>query len=323
MTVTSVLDLAPVRSAWRPPERVPAAEWCPANIRFPKNVSAIRGVWAASLYPYLAGPLEAFDSPYVQTIALRWATRLGKTTVPLALGVWAIANDPAPILLAGPTEPKTLQIAERFLDLVEATPATRGLVPPPGKRNWKKGVSVGSAIVHVGWSRSAASLGDLPIKYLVCFEASKWVNPPGEGDSIGLALSRIKGYPGSKAIFESTPTVEHHCRVSARMDLAERYEYFIPCPRCDGYQILQFEGEDCGVRWEKLGEHSTPEIARRTAHYVCRHCAARIEPAERPAILRAGVWRREGSEPSTDPRSPTPIGPGTWGFSFRRSARRS
>src|SRR3990167_2698182 len=68
---------APVCDVIRPPPFVRTADFAEREITLPPG-SEIRGKFRLDLFPHAREPLDCFDDPYIRTISLQWASRLGK-----------------------------------------------------------------------------------------------------------------------------------------------------------------------------------------------------------------------------------------------------
>lgn len=285
--------LGRVTTLWETPRREPAATWVPGNVVFPRGVSPIYGLWASDLFRYLLGPLEAFDDSLVESITLCMGTRIGKTSVIFGLLCYIAACDPSPCLVVLPDEKKAKGISRRLQKVLEASEATRDLLPPKTKRNWSELELANGCVIYFAWSGSPTTLGDRAIKYAFLIEMSKYSSSASlEADPAELAEERVKGYPEAKVIRDSTPTILGRCRIWSHWLESDQREYHVPCPHCDRRQRLEMgakldDGRRWGLVWDGNGD---PDEARATARYVCRHCFEVIDPLMRPDVLRAGRW---------------------------------
>jgi len=288
-----------VACGWAVPELVPSAVWIPKHVVFPKAVSAMDGLWASEVYPYLTGPLEAFDDATVERITLCCATRTGKTSIMQAEVCYIAANDPAPVMIVAPDERKAKGLSRRLQLVLEATPATSDLLPPPRFRNWSELKLANGMMIYFAWSGSATTLGDRAIKYAFAVEIDKYTrNASLEADPLELAEERVKGYPGSKFCEDSTPTILGRSRIWGSYLDSDQRRYFVPCPHCGEMQVLEMGRETPGGRFGLVFQGDNPNAVRHSTRYVCRFCFRTIEPFDRPAMLKNGVWTPLTPHPS-------------------------
>lgn len=290
-----------VWEAWIPPDRVRAVDWIPANIVIPEETET-PGLFDLDLFPHVRGVLEAFDDPMIRQIYLPWGVRLAKTTTALAGLIFFAVNAPRPMLLGSSTEEKADDTIESQLyPMLEACRLTRLQLRPEHQRN-RRFVALDRCRIRKSFSGSPSSMAGFPACYGHAGEVSKWTNKKStEADPIKLFTKRAMLYPfESKYIFESSPGLKGHCRISRLMQDpgTDRRRRYVPCPHCGEYQTLRMgsgEPRTGGLHWDKgPSGRSERQIAVATAWYECEKCGGRIEDRHRPAMMRAGVWLSEG-----------------------------
>ena len=77
------------------------------------------------------------------------------------------------------------------------------------------------------------------------------------------------------------------------------HRYHVPCPHCFKFQTIEFGNGQTpgGIFFDKLPTGATDrDLARRTAHYVCRYCESRIDDLHRAWMMPRGVWVPAGCE---------------------------
>ena len=137
----------------------------------------------------------------------------------------------------------------------------------------------GGILVMTG-ANSAVGLRSMAARYLFLDEVDAYPGDvDGEGDPIKLALARTRTFARRKVFMVSTPKITGTSRIEAAYEESDQRQYWVPCPACRQYQVLQFPQ----IRWPK-GE---PE---RTV-YICEHCEAAIENHQKHWMLPRGQWR--------------------------------
>jgi len=96
-----------------------------------------------------------------------------------------------------------------------------------------------------------------------------------------------------KVIMCSTPTVDGESRIQAAWNTSDQREYFVPCPKCNHFQILVFsDGTDGGLVW--------PEGEPEKAAYCCEKCRELIPHNQKSGMVERGEYRPQ------NPGSPIP-----------------
>lgn len=289
-----------VSEAMRPPPKFLCREWVPRNFVLHQETET-PGPFDLDLMPHVAGVLDAADDPSVREIYLPWATRNGKTQTSIAILMALAVNAPRPAVVMGPDKDTAKRtIDEYYYPALEACDATKPQLLPDHKRN-EKFIRLERSRIRRGFAGSPSSLAGFPACYGHVTEASKqFKGGSTEADPIRLVRQRAKLYPfESKYIYESSPGLKGHCRITELVDAptTQRRRRWVPCPHCGEYQLLTFgkPGVKGGIKWEKAEDgRSETLLAERTAYYECALCEQSITNADRPLMMRSGVWLPEG-----------------------------
>jgi phage terminase large subunit GpA-like protein len=264
-------------------------------------------------YPHLGnpgGPLDALDDSSIRTIAMMFATRLGKSFVGQVMLLYYADMDPCPMLLASESERSLKRIMARQYKMVYQRKTLRDKLLFRSERDHKQDHMVfKDCEIRGAWSRSAGTLADMNIRVGVANELDKdgWdsQSTTKEGSPEKLYDDRFKDYQAvRKSIYESTPTVRGRSRIERRVLLGANCRFWVPCPHCDEYQTLRMGhriswieydwGQNGRLQWDldHAGKHNR-ELARNTARYICvRGCE--ISNEWRAWMMRRGVWAPEG-----------------------------
>lgn len=283
--------LADAFAALRPREVTRCLVWSAAHVKDQTGRAFDHG-----LYPWIGapgGPMDAFDDFRVREIWLQWASRLGKTFFGQCALLKTAAEDPAPAMFASSTEQLATDVIARTYGMIRHCRPLAGQV---GKKTRRDKIRLRDCECAVAWSRSPNTLADKQVKFGHGNEVDKWeaYSTTKEGDPLKLFTDRGKDLQAvRKFIFESTPAVRGRSRVERGRLSGTDCRYWVPCPHCRRYQVLEFggRGTDYGIKWARKEDgKSDPEYARAHAWYECRHCHGRIEDHHRVAMMRAGVW---------------------------------
>ena len=268
----------------RPPPNLTVSEWADAERRLSSEASAEPGVWRTSRTPYLKGIMDALNDPEVERIVLMSGAQVGKSEFLLNVAGYYMDVDPCPMLMLQPT----LEMAEAFskdriAPMLRDTPALRGKVGDARSRD------SGNTLLHkvfpgghltLAGANSPASLASRPIRVVLKDEVDRYPQSAGaEGDPSALADKRTATFYNRKLISVSTPTIKGRSRIEAEYLESDMRRFWVPCLHCDTYQTLQW----ANVRW--------PDGEPEKACYVCPHCGAETNDAQRVQMVRKGEWR--------------------------------
>lgn len=245
------------------------------------------------------GPCAAVDNVKYQTVWLQWAARMFKTQFGQSVQMMTADRAPCRMLFASTDETMVKRVFGRLWEMCEHCPPLRDHVPPERLRNKTHITLLSKCDIHSGWPRGKSRLADLSIRVGHANEIDKWVVESTTTEGHPLARFRKRGdqYPDRKFILESTPGQKHKSAVEDGRLQSTNCRYEVPCPHCGKFQkLIMGDGEHPGgIFWEKdTGGRSTPEIAAKTAYYVCKHCQQHIYDIHRPDMMNSGVWVHEG-----------------------------
>jgi phage terminase large subunit GpA-like protein len=293
-------------AAWQPRERLSVAEWAARYRRVHARASANPGPWRNDLCPYLVGIMEAFDDPGVSDITVMKASQVGFTEALYNMVMWLVDTAPGPCLFVYPSHELAKSVnRDRLVPNLLATPRMARLLEEAGEDAVKAGqlrFSTGVDAWFVG-AGNEANLKSRPIQYVLLDEIDEF--PDG---AVETALKRTQAYPGlAKRVRGSSPTYEG-VGVHGEYMRSDRRRYEVPCPHCGVYQRLTVEH----VRWEG-GLAADARTAETSACYACPECGGVVRDHQKPAMLRRGVWLREGQRvesPCPDGGAPRIVGQG-------------
>lgn len=236
-------------------------------------------------------PLDCMapHSPYSEVV-LMWASQMSKSQLGLNLLAYIVAEDPGPGLVVQPNLPMAEAYSkERLAPMFRDTPILQGRVADPKSRDSGSTIFsrrfIGGQVSIVG-SNSPAGLASRPIRYLWLDEVDRFEASAGaEGDPAALAIARTRTFWNRKIIWTSSPTVKDASRIAAAFEESDQREYYLPCPECGAYQVLQWKR----VEW--------PEGQPEQAQYRCEKCERLVPHHRKLWMLTRGKWRahRPGS----------------------------
>jgi phage terminase large subunit GpA-like protein len=300
----------------RPESKLTVSEWADQYRLLSQRASAEAGRWRTARTPYLREIMDALSSssPYERVVFMKGA-QIGGTECGNNFVGYVIHHAPGPIMSIQPTVEMAKRNSKQRIDpLIEESPVLRNLVQSPRSRDSGNTILSkefpGGILVMTG-ANSAVGLRSMAARYLFLDEVDAYpLDVDGEGDPIVLAMARTRTFARRKIFLCSTPLNSGTSRIEAAYEESDMRRYWVPCPFCDYYQVLEFER----IRWE----NKDPE----TAAYYCMDCDARIENHHKTVMLERGEWRaeQEGDGRTAGFHLPSYYSPVGW-FSFADAVR--
>jgi len=275
------------RQGMRPDPLLTVSEWANQHRMLSSVASSEPGPWRTSRTPYLKEVMDCLSpSSPVERVVAMFASQTGKTEAGLNWIGHVIHHVPGPMLMVQPTVEMAKRYSkQRIAPLIEASPVLRKLVKPARSRDSGNTVLTkefpGGALMMTG-ANSAVGLSSTPVRFLFLDEVDRFsADVDQEGDPIGLAIQRAATFYNRKILLTSTPTIKGFSRIEAAYAESDRRRYWLPCPECGEFQILEWRQ----VRWPK-GE-------REKAFYLCIHCGNEIQDHQKGWMLENGKWIAE------------------------------
>ena len=184
------LDLlvASVKSALKPPAKIPLDGWIEEVINLPSGVSAVPG--KVELWPFQRGIAEAIGDPLLERVSLVKPVRVGFTTLLTSAIGHFVSNDPAPILIALPTENDCSSYLKSEIEpIFEATPELKtALETNFGKRDTMLARRFPGGSMRIVPARAPRNLRRLTARILLLDEVDGMDLYGGEGCPLILCL---------------------------------------------------------------------------------------------------------------------------------------
>jgi phage terminase large subunit GpA-like protein len=277
-----------IRSAWQLPNELMVSEWADRYRKLDPMVSSEPGQWRTNRTPYLRGIMDAFNNPLIEKITIMSSTQVGKTESWLNMLAYIIDQDPASVLVVMPRELDAKYISKgRIRPMIRSSPELNQHTTRDPDDITRLEIKLDRMYIYFAGANSPAALSSKPVRYLLMDETDKYPKFSGEeADPIKLATERTHNYWNRKIIACSTPTIKDGY-IFREYGYSDKRSYYVPCPHCGGYQVLEFEHH---VKFPK--EERDPERIRqeRLAWYECDYCKERITDLMKQGMLLRGVW---------------------------------
>lgn len=233
--------------------------------------------------------MDAASDPAIPEVIAVLASQMAKTETVLNVVGFHIHHDPAPMLFLLPT----LELAEawskdRLAPMLRDTPSLRGRVKEARSRDSgntiRHKIFAGGHLTASG-ANSPVSLSMRPIRLLLADEIDGYnVSAGTEGNPLKLAETRTRAFWNAKRIYITSPRNKGSSLSESIWQRSDQRRYFIPCHECGHAQYLKWPQVQYDKDERGLGLPAT-------ARYVCEHCGAWWNDAQRWAAVRKGTWQ--------------------------------
>lgn len=270
--------------AFKPPEKMTVSEWADKNRVLSEKDSAAPGLFKTDRTPYLREPMNAFNNPQIEDITMVAGTQLGKTTAEQNMLGYAISQDPGPTLIVYPTDKLAGFTSEnRIQPMIELSDDLREKWHD--KESQRLELQFDSMYIALVGANSPSNLSSRPARYIFFDEIDKFPKWTGtEASPEALAVERTKTFFNRKIVRVSTPTLSSGFIWQAWERADAQYKYFVPCPMCGEYQLLELKH----IKWP---EDMSIQKIKFAAYYECCACGERISDRYKMQMLRRGEWR--------------------------------
>ncbi|RKQ68954.1 phage terminase large subunit GpA-like protein [Litorimonas taeanensis] len=286
-----------------PPEDINPAQWA-QKYRYiaPGSGSPRPGKWDNATTPYLVEPMESLgsDDPCAGVVC-KMSAQVGKTEIGINWLGYVADIDHKPMLI---TQPGIVQLVkfnrEKLQPSIDATPRMRESIAPEGDRLGENSTTrfkhFAGGGCHLGSANASADLQSSS-------RARYWGDEVGEypaeagsrGDPVRQAIKRMEAWGAlSKYLLTSTCQLKHSCKISEEYERSDQRRFYVPCPHCDDFQILDWEN----LAWGLSGSGA------KVAVYSCGSCGCDIYERDKFDMVAQGVWLP--CFPSKDASNPAP-----------------
>jgi phage terminase large subunit GpA-like protein len=221
----------------------------------------------------------------IQTVIFKKSAQIGATEAGNNWIGYIIDLAPGPTMIVQPTVETAKRYSKQRIDpLIENTPRVREKVAPGRARdagNTMLMKDFAAGVLVITGANSAVGLRSMPVRYLFLDEVDAYPGDvEGEGDPVSLADARTRTFSyRAKRFITSTPKIKGISRITREFDRSDQRQYFVPCPLCGVFQVLDF----ARLRWPP----GQPELAQ----YQCDSCETLFAEHNKTAMLAAGEWR--------------------------------
>lgn len=312
------LDCAVFAEAIRPDPDLTISQWADEHRVLTSETSAEPGPWRTERVPYARSIMDALSpSDPAQEVTFVAGTQVGKTEIGNNFVGFIIDWAPGPAMMVYPTSNTGKRSSRtRLAKMIDSTPRLRAKISESSrdKSNSASLKEFPGGVLAIAGANSAAELKSMPVRYLFEDEVDEYPDDvDGQGPADDLAEKRTDTFTRKKIFRTSTPTKKGRSKIWKHWLRSDQRRYYVPCPHCDGEQMLRWEQMRWETRkvWEVVRaddgeivqvEADTEGAASRdtgeviAVWYECQHCAERIEEHHKTAMLARGRWIAERPE---------------------------
>jgi len=262
------------------------SQWAEEERYVSARTSARAGRWSNARTPYLVGIQDAFCDPSVRQITVLKAPQVGFTEAIINIIGWMVEYQPVMAMIVLPNDKLVRAMAKkRVLPAILGSPRLEERLGTGKEDRSASVLSFDRCDVRFAAAGSDTNIRSWPAGVFIVDEYDRC--PDGIEEE---AEQRVTAHGDrAKIIFGGTPSNEDE-GIAKQYAQSDQHWYWVPCPHCKQYQILQFER----IRWDG-GKNARPDDARATARYVCRHCRENIHEHHRVPMLQRGLWVPRGN----------------------------
>lgn len=279
----------------QPPPKLTLSQWAEKYAVLSAETSAQTGRFRA--YAYQIGMMDAVTDPTVVRVTIMKSARVGYTKILDHVAGYFIHQDPSPILVVQPRvedaeDYSATEIAPMLRDTPVLAEITGDLKAKDAKQKLLKRVFRNGASMSFVGANSPNGFRRITARIIEMDEVDGWpvMGAGDDGDQVKLAERRGQTFWNRKMIMGSTPLVKGESRIEKSYNLSDQRKFYIPCPHCDAFQVLEWGGKGLpyGMKWDR--DEAGKPLAE-TAYYLCRANGCIIVDADKPDMLARGEWR--------------------------------
>ena len=279
----------------QPPPKLTLSQWAAKYAVLSRETSAQTGRFHA--FPYQIGIMDAITDPTVEMVTVQKSARVGYTKILDHVAGYYIHQDPSPILVVQPRVEDAEDYSVTEIEpMLRDTPVLAEIVGDPKKKDARQKINKrifrnGASISFVG-ANSPGGFRRITARIVKFDEVDGYpvMGAGKEGDQIKLGIKRTESFWNRKIILGSTPTVKGESRIEKSYANSDQRKYYVPCPHCGEYQVLEWGGPDTpyGMKWDK--DENGVGIPD-SVFYACKVTGCVIREDDKEVMVERGEWR--------------------------------
>lgn len=255
------------------------------------------GPWRNDRTPYLVGIMECCSPDHpARHITAMMGVQIGKTSFALNVVGWAVYTGGHSIVIGTPAESDAKEWSARLMAMLAASGGPESRLFESRSKSKAGNMSTrmlfrgNGTQIKLGWAGSPRTFAMTQASIVIGDEIDRWSASAREGSPEDLLINRVTTAGRPKVLLMSSPVVESLSRIYPRYKAGDQRMFFVPCPRCNRFQVLS---------WDRMNWPRRPE-AEETAGQAfarcseigmyCIACEQLIEERAKGKMLADGCW---------------------------------
>ncbi len=282
-----------------------------------------QGPWDSDLTPHVRFMMEFATGQFSEEIEFHpdtptdatWdefilmkSSQLGFTLAILIIVAFWVAEIKQNILYAIDSIDEARKVSKsRLVPLLETCEPTRAALAETAEEQSNLTLFLLSLTLYMLGAHGKGAFRNKSVGLAILDELDAYPMADVDGDShpIDNARARLKAVGAGKLITCSSPETAEHATAKEEAT-GTRHRRFVPCPICDHYQELTFEGLRFSHCKDLAGGYDFARIESMEigpdgvpwgAFYECELCHKPIAEGQKPAMLKRGKWRQTNPKP--------------------------
>ncbi len=254
------------------------------------------GPWSHDMVPYAVEIMAALSDLVTREVWVMCCAQWCKSEIGFNLLARTIEEEPAPVILAMPTEKDAEKRMKRLIiPTFEVMPSLRKHLPGGrlSELNVGTATSFDRMLMFLVWAGSAGMMADTAAKIIIADEIGKWPQLAGiEADPVNLLRERMTTYKGVGKLYgPSTPTVSG-ALIEREFEAGDQRRWWVKCVFCEQRHVLEWANVHLvkNSAGDLLSKSHYESGGAECSWYRCPHCEKKWTELERWSAVSAGVW---------------------------------
>jgi len=250
--------------------------------------SAITGRFVP--FTYQEDILRDTSDDDIELLVWMKSTRVGYTKIVNFSVAYDIVEDPCPQIIFQPNDSKAGEWSKKELKpLLRDIPYVGDCIIKTREENNLNYKAYPGGFVESRGGKSANNYASATAKKIRLDEYDRFPDDvDGEGDPYELAKKRTESYWNGQVMIGSTPTVKYHSKIETKFNETDMKFRYLPCPKCNHYQILEFKNLIIPQEYREGVKHWHTEDTK----MKCINCEELISHDYKKIMDKKGKWRQ-------------------------------
>lgn len=250
--------------------------------------SAITGRFVP--FAYQEDILRDTSDDDIELLVWMKSTRVGYTKIVNFSVAYDIVEDPCPQIIFQPNDSKAGEWSKKELKpLLRDIPYVGDKIIKTREENNLNYKAYPGGFIESRGGKSANNYASATAKKIRLDEYDRFPDDvDGEGDPYELAKKRTESYWNGQVMIGSTPTIKYHSKIEAKFNETDKRFRYLPCPKCNHYQILEFKNLIIPQEYRDGVKHWHTQDTK----MKCENCEELISHDFKKQMDKKGKWRQ-------------------------------